>query len=197
MNNQSGRAVFILITLIFFVGVAYLFFEPFLNSNTLNTSTVEQDTQEREEDELGLVSYTSEEMKLSFKYPKEWLVNEKNYDIMITSFPTKFGDNMQPLANEIKLFMSSPNGCHETIDENLKDPACGEMGEVRNEIANKEIENLGDMKFYKYLVRYSNGKEHRFYFLEKGERVIQIDKSPEPSIYDEEFDQIVRSIKFL
>ena len=42
------------------------------------------------------VPYTSKDLKISFQYPKNWHVDEKNYDILIASYSTKIGEGSIP-----------------------------------------------------------------------------------------------------
>lgn len=198
MPNQSGKVVLVLALLLLLLGAAFYFFSPSLKKQEglelMPTYPPQVETAQQTQNK----SYKSKDLNISFSYPQDWFVNEKDFDLMITSFPTKFGENAQPERNQIKFFINEYHGCHETIDENLEDPACGEGGpKVKpNEILSKETEDINGMKFYKYLVKYPDGKQQRFYFLEKGDRVLQIDKDPDPSMLEKEFEEIVKSIKF-
>src|SRR3989338_1119491 len=77
-----------------------------------------------------LQTYTSQALKISFSYPKDWIVNEKDYSILISSYKTRIGENVSPNKEQIKMFIDKFSGCHMTIEENLKDPACGEGGKL-------------------------------------------------------------------
>lgn len=197
MSNQSGKIVLVLILVILLLGAGMYFFLPMLTKRE-SSEQIPGSTEITKSSE-SLKPYSSEDLKVSFKYPGNWFLNEKDFEIMITSFKTTFGENKQPTETQIKTFINEyGGGCHKTIDENLKDPACGEGGpRVKpNEIISKEVKDLNGSKFYKYLVKYPSGESHRFYFLEKGDRILQIDKIPDPSLFDEEFEAIIKSIKF-
>ncbi|MEX2028382.1 MAG: PsbP-related protein [Candidatus Curtissbacteria bacterium] len=146
----------------------------------------------------SLKEYSSKDLKISFNYPKNWYVDEKDYDIMLTSYKTKIGENKQPNADEIKIFIDNFNGCHDTLDENLIDPACGEGGTAvaKNKIISKESRSTPGGTFYKYLVQTPN-QQFTYYLLEKGDRILDIEKHPDPSQYEKEFDELVNSIRFL
>lgn len=211
MPNQSGKIVLVLILLLFILG-AVIYFQRkelvhfFLPGFKKDYSEQVPNYSVQTSDRLNEVSkssdlskkYSSADLKISFSYPGGWFVSDKDFDLMISSFPTKFGANAQPDKDQIKFFINNFNGCHETIDENLKDPACGEGGpNVKpNEIISKETQDINGAKFYKYLIKYPDGKKQTFYFLEKGDRVLQIDKTPDPSVFEKEFDEIIKSIKF-
>lgn len=142
--------------------------------------------------------YTSKDLKISFAYPENWYVDEKDYDIMITSYQTVIGENKSPNPNEIKIFIDNFNGCHKTIEENLIDPACGEGGTKveKNKILSKEMRQANDGTFYKYKVQTPN-TQFTYYLLQKSDKVLQIEKHPDPSQFEKEFEQIVNAIKFL
>lgn len=143
-------------------------------------------------------SYTSEALKISFQYPKDWYFDEKDYSILLTSYKTKIGENKQPLDNEIRLDIDRFSGCHKTIEENLKDPACGEGGQFvkNNQILSKETKKTNHGIFYKYVTKTPNGVILTYFLLESGDKIIQISKKPDPSQYEKEFDQIINSIEF-
>src|SRR3989344_7237517 len=143
----------------------------------------------------NLNNYTSKDLKISFNYPKDWSVDEKDYDIMVTSYKTKIGENKSPAENQIKIFIDNFNGCHKTIEENLIDPACGEGGPTvkKNKILSKEMRETKGDTFYKYVVETPNNK-FTYYLLEKNDKVLQISKQPDPSQFEREFDALVNSI---
>ncbi len=144
------------------------------------------------------VRYVSKDLKISFSYPKNWYMDEKDLSILIASYETRIGQNSQPNASQMKISIDRFSGCHPTIEENLKDPACGEGGpQVKpNEIIFKEMKQISDAIFYKYIVKSSSGNQFTFYLLEKGGKIIQISKRPDPSQYEKEFEEIVSSIRF-
>ena len=145
-----------------------------------------------------LKSYTSQDLKISFEYPQNWYIDEKDLDVMITSYRTRIGENKSPKENEIKIFIDNFNGCHDTIEENLIDPACGQGGSTvkKNKILSKETRQTKGGTFYKYIVESPN-KNFTYYLFEKGDKVLQIEKLPDPSKFEKEFEEIVSAIKFL
>ncbi|OGH48157.1 MAG: hypothetical protein A3A51_03970 [Candidatus Levybacteria bacterium RIFCSPLOWO2_01_FULL_39_10] len=151
--------------------------------------------------QTGTVKYISEDLKISFNYPNRWYVDEKDYDIILASYQTEIGDNSRPNSEQIKIFIDKFNiGCHQDIEKDLMDPACGEGGpEVPlNEIVSKETEDLPGGTFYKYIIKSpTSDEEFTFYLLENGDRILQISKEPDPSAYEEEFEEIIKSIRFL
>ena len=144
------------------------------------------------------IQYLSKDLKISLSYPKGWFIQEKDFNILLASYETRIGQNSRPNTNQIKIFIDNFSGCHPTIEENLKDPACGEGGpEIKpNEIISKEMKETSDATFYKYVVKSPSGNQFTFYLLENGDRVIQISKEPDPSQYEKEFEEIINSIKF-
>ncbi len=196
MPNQSGKVVLVLVLFILLASVGgYLYFSS-VNKDIKTEQTVEETrSTEVTNAEQSDQSYTSGDLKISFKYPNSWVIDDRYFEILIASFDTNLNTNKIPDANEVEIIIHNARGCHETIDENLEDPSCGEA-DGRNVIISKETEDLNGMMFYKYLVKYPSEKEQEFYFLEKGDRILQIDKNPDPFMFEEEFNNIVKSIKF-
>jgi len=142
--------------------------------------------------------HVSTDLEISLEYPRGWYVQEKDFNILLSSYETLIGQNSRPNADQIKIFIDNFSGCHPTIEENLKDPACGEggTGVKPNEIISKEMKKLPGGTFYKYVIGSPSGNQFTFYLLENGDRVLQISKEPDPSQYEKEFEEIVSSIKF-
>lgn len=144
------------------------------------------------------VQHTSKDLKISLFYPKDWHIQEKDFSILLASYETRIGQNSRPNTDQIKIFIDNFSGCHPTIEENLKDPACGEGGpSVRpNEIIVKESRQTQGGTFYKYVIQSPSNAQFTFYLLENGDRVLQISKEPDPSKFEKEFDEIINSIRF-
>lgn len=150
--------------------------------------------------EMGsLKSYSSQDLKIIFNYPKGWFVNEKDFDIMITSYETRIGENKAPTSNEIKIFVGFFSNCFPDYERDLIYPGCGEGGEEsKNTIVSKESREVQAGTFYKYVIRTHSGEDLIYYLLYKDDKnILKIDKSPDPSQFEKEFEEIVNSIKFL
>ncbi len=200
MPNQSGKIVLVLILLLLILGTSYYIFIPNnKKQDYLPSSTIDQGIDLTKKLSVALKKHISQDVKISFDYPQDWMIDDRYNEILIASFETSLNSNQVPSGKEIEIVIHNARGCHKTIDENLKDPSCGELGlnAKSYEILSKVVEEMGNSKYYKYLVKAPNTPEQRFYFLEEGERVVQIDKNPDPSIFDEEFEEIVKSIEFL
>lgn len=146
----------------------------------------------------NLKNYTSQALKISFNYPKEWYLDDRYQRLLITNYVTNLNRDDKPSDEQIELLISYFTGCHKTIEENLIDPACGEGGpEVKkNKILSKEMRETKGGTFYKYIVEFPNEK-FTYYLLEKMDEVIKISKHPDPSQFEKEFEEIVNSIEFL
>lgn len=147
---------------------------------------------------LDSIPYTSQDLNISFNYPKDWHIDDRDMNLLLTNYPSSLNKDLKPTDNQLELFMSSFSGCHPTVEENLKDPGCGEGGpSVKpNEIISKDYRQTAGGIFYKYTVKTPN-TQLTFYLLQNGDRVLQLSKQPDPSEFETEFDQIVDSIKFL
>ncbi len=149
---------------------------------------------------LAADDYLSTDLKITLSYPGEWYIQEKDYSILISSYRTRIGENSRPSNDQAKIFIDNfNNGCHPTIEENLKDPGCGEGGPniKPNEIFSKKVNQTPDGVFYKYITETPNGQRNTYYLLEKGDRILKISKEPDPSDYEKEFEEIINSIKFM
>ncbi len=143
--------------------------------------------------------HVSKDLKISLSYPRGWYVDDRYHSILLTDYKTNQNKNDKPTLNQIEVNIDNFNaGCHTSIEENLKDPACGEGGpQVKpNEIIFKEVKQISDAIYYKYIVKSPSGNQFTFYLLEKGDRVMQISKKPDPSQHEKEFEEIVSSIRF-
>ncbi len=179
-QHKTNYLVLVVLIIVVAVAIKFVYANLFFNKPSSNSE------------------YASRDLGVSLSYPKDWYINEKDLSILLTSYQTRFGQNSQPSESQIKIFIDNFSGCHSTIEENLKDPACGEGGpSVKlNEITLKDSRETGGGTFYKYVVKSPN-KQFVYYLLQNGERVLQISKQPDPSQYEKEFDEIFNSIRFL
>lgn len=125
-------------------------------------------------------------------------MDEKNYSILIASYNTKIGENRVPTFEEIKIFIDSYAGCHNALDENLIDPGCGEGGSAvtKNEIISKETRETPSGTFLRYIIQTPKNKLI-YNFFQKDTKTLQISKSPDPSPFEKEFEDIINSLRFL
>lgn len=174
-----------IIVIILILTAAFLFFQAqwFVKQNSIKT-------------------HVSQDLKISFQYPKDWNIDDRYHTVLLTNYVTSMNRNDHPNSNQIEIMIDRFNvGCHESIEENLKDPACGEGGPTvkPNEIVSKETLQKPGGTFYKYIIKYPSGKQQTFYLLQKTgtDKILQISKEPDPSQFEKEFDEIINSIKFL
>lgn len=143
-------------------------------------------------------TYTSQNLKISFKYPQNWYIEDEHPFLLVSNFKSSLHKNVKLQSNQIEVLISNFNGCHKTIEENLIDPACGEGGltVAKNKIMSKDVRQTPGGTFYKYMVQTPNN-QFTYYLLEKEGRVLQIEKKPDPSQFGKEFEDIVNSIRFI
>lgn len=182
----------ILLVTIVIIGAVLLF-----KSNLIQPQTYQQ-TQNPSPitNNADLLDYTSKDLKISFKYPKDWYVDEKDYNIIITSFKTKIGEGKAPSEGQIKIVVDNYSGCFPTLEEDLINPACGQ-GKVKNKIFSKETKQTSGGEFLKYTLDSYDENQRVQYFFQKGDKILDIEKHPDPSQFEKEFEQIVNAIKFL
>lgn len=196
MNKTAQGNILIALILVFVVALVALIL---YKNSSKSLHPLPQNAQTTNPSTSKTKEYTSNSLKILFKYPKDWFVEEKDRSIMITNYPTKIGENKQPDENQLKLFLDEFSGCFESIEENLIDPACGEGGQTapKNKILSKEMHQAKGGTFYKYVINTPKGNQFIYYLLENGKNVLKIEKHPDPSQYEKEFEEIINSIEFL
>jgi len=194
-NKKSARTI----TIALIVGVFLIFILAAFKQKPQDLS--QQYSNQPQIQNTNFKTHTSQDLKISFQYPKEWYVNEKDRNILIASYYTRIGQNIVPKENQIKMFIDEFSGCHPSIEENLKDPACGEggMSVQQNKILSKNTSQKTGGTFYTYIVLSPDGKQYIYYLLQKNnsDTILQISKQPDPSQFDKEFEDIINSVKFL
>lgn len=163
------------------------------------TPTVQPSEQKEITEDEQLKSYKSRDLKISFRYSKEWFLDEQYPMILLTNYKTNLNRDDKPNNDQIEILLSNFSGCFSSIEENLIDPACGEGGLAvkKNEILSKETKQTSGGTFYKYLIATPKGNRLTYYLLEKDGRVLQLSKQPDPSQFEKEFEEIIDSIEFL
>ncbi len=159
--------------------------------NTLNRQIITQTPQFK--------THTSENLKISFQYSSDWYIYDKNYDIFITSYPTTHRDGKKPTSHQIEIFIREGPVCGRMdLDQIIIIGGCYSEGKfVPHKIKSKEVKNLSSGIFYKYIRERFDTQDQTVYFLQNGDRILQISKEPDPSQFEKEFDEIINSITFL
>lgn len=142
-------------------------------------------------------THTSLDLKIYFQYPNGWYVDEKNGNVLITSYRTFIGEGKKAAANQVRLNITRAILCQKTLDEDVLLGGCGEGKNTKNEILSKDIEKVPSGSFITYKIKYPNGQLDTFYYLQHDDTILQISKQPDPSNFEKEFEDIVNSIRFL
>ncbi len=142
-------------------------------------------------------TYVSNDLKISFQYPKEWSIDDRYNIILLTNYETDLNRNDSPNDDQIELTINNANLCQKTIDEEIIKGGCGEANIVPTEILNKQQMNLTSGIFYIYTIKNPQGKQQIWYYLQSKDRILQISKEPDPSQFEKEFNEIINSITFL
>lgn len=143
-------------------------------------------------------TYTSKVLGISFSYPKEWYVTDIGYRAIITNYSFTTSIDYRPNNNELEIQISEYSLCQATLDQDIVFWGCGEGEQVANVILEKKTKELSDgILFSDYLIFYPQSNiRQRQYYLQKGDRILQIDKAPDPSRFEKEFEEIINSIVF-
>ena len=149
----------------------------------------------------NLITYTNQDLKISFQYLREWYVDDRYRKILLTNYETNLNRDDKPSNNQIEILVDEFSGCHPDIEENLKDPACGEGGPSvqLNKILSKDVSQKKGGTFYTYVILSPDGREYTYYLLQKNnsDTILQISKQPDSSQFEREFENIINSITFL
>lgn len=140
--------------------------------------------------------YTSQALKISFEYPKDWYVDDRYQMVLLTNYQTDLNRNDKPKEDQIKILISNFSNCFPTLEGDLVNPACGQ-GKIKNTIISKEVRQTSGGEFIKYMLDSVDETQRVQYFFRKEETILDIEKNPDPSQFEKEFDQIVSSIDFL
>lgn len=190
MKQSVPKSTFLLILLI----TAILGFLVFLKINSSKVPI--SNTPSTKNQDANVNTYTSKDLKISFKYQKNWYLDEKGRSVLITSYATNIGDNKLPSINQIKIDIDPIALCQQSIEENLIHGGCGENQKVTNKILNEENKLSPDINRYKFTLEFPDKSKKTLYYVEKNNKFIQISKTPDPSQFEKEFEDLVNSIRF-
>lgn len=142
-------------------------------------------------------THTSQDLKISFQYPKLWYIDDRYHIILLTNFRTNQNQNDSPNSNQIEVTINNANLCQKTIDEEIIKGGCGEANGASTKILEKHMQELASGVFYVYKIKDPQEKQQIWYYLQNGDRILQISKEPDPSQFEKEFMNIINSITFL
>ncbi|MEK7534725.1 MAG: PsbP-related protein [Patescibacteria group bacterium] len=195
MKNKENKKLLKIIIITVIVGVFILFVlvslgkkpQP-ITQQYLNQPRIQNDQ---------LKTHISQDLKISFQYPKDWYVDDRYRSILLTNYVTNLNRDDHPNLNQIEIIIDETSLCQDSIEKNLIYGGCGENQKILNKILNKQTQNLSAGIFSKYTVQYPNNSQNTIYYLQKDDQVLQISKQPDPSRFEKEFEELVNSIEFL
>lgn len=193
-HRGNVLVIVLIVSILVFAGIAYLRFLK--NSSITNEKTQPVNIASPSPNNQKLKSYTSQNLKISFKYPKDWYVEDEYPSILISNFKSSLHKNFDLKKDQIEILVNNLSKCFPTLEEDLIKPACGQ-GAVENKIISKEVIKAPGGEFLKYKLDSPDEYQRIQYFFQKGEKILQIEKHPDPSQFEKEFEEIVASIEFL
>jgi hypothetical protein len=98
-------------------------------------------------------------------------------------------------SNLIEITLDEFANCVTTLEEDLINPACGQ-GKIKNKIILKKIHQVSGGEFLKYILDSNDENQRIQYFFQKDTKILQISKTPDPSRFEKEFEDLVNSIRF-
>ena len=186
--KQQGHILIILIILLTIIVGIFIYSKS--NQPSIQPEKISQPTVS------ALKNYTSQSLKISFKYPKDWYMDDRYQKVLISNYQTSLNQNNQPKGNEIAVTIKHASLCQKTLDEDVLLGGCGEGQNSKNEILSKDTKNVSSGSFIIYKIKYPTGQKDTFYYLEKGNQILQISKQPYPSQFEKEFEDLINSIEF-
>ncbi len=186
-QKKQNNIFLLLIAVVIIVIGSFVFLKTTRISNS--TLTIKQEKLTHQ--------YTSNAINISFQYPQGWYVDEKNKKTVVTSYSSQIGDGIEPTERELRITIITASLCQPTLDEDVLKGGCGEEMHSRNTILSKSTKEYSGGTFITYAIQYSTGEKDTFYYLQKGDRILQISKQPDPSQFENEFEKIISSIEFL
>lgn len=199
MKKKENKKSLGLIIIAFIVGVFILFVLISLGKNS--QPLTQQYLNQPQIQNSKFKTHTSQDLKISFQYPEGWYVDDRYFMILLANYETNLNRDDKPSSNQIEILVDEFSGCHLDIEENLKDPACGEGGPSvqMNKIFSKDVSHKKGGTFYTYVVLSPDGKKLTYYLLQKNNSgtILQISKQPDPSQFEKQFEELVNSIRFL
>lgn len=142
--------------------------------------------------------YTSKDLSLKFSYPAAWYIKDLGYRVIITNYKFVSSTDYRPNNNEVEIQISNYQLCQGTLDQDVVFWGCGEEERVANQILEKATKELDSGILSNYLIFYPQSNiRQRQYYLQKGDRILQIDRAPDSSRFEKEFEKIINTIIFL
>lgn len=148
--------------------------------------------------ENNLTKYVSEDLNIKLDYPSSFFIKDLGYRILITNYELIKNINYRPRQDEIEIQISIHNNCKISLDEEMRIGNCFAEGNfIPNEILSKQVKELTYTTLFIYTIKQPSSPQRTRYILKSGDKMIEISKSPDPSLFENEFEEIISSITFL
>lgn len=195
LARKGNILIVVAIAALITIGAA-LYFKANTNTSTSPKEQYSESPRPKETINNNFKSYTSQALKISFKYPSDWFIDDRYQMVLLANYQTNLNRDDRPKDNQIEILINNFSNCFPTLEEDLIDPACGQ-GKVKNKIISKDVKQTSGGHFLKYTLDSYDENQRIQYFFQKGEKILDIEKQPDPSQFEKEFDEIVNSIRFL
>ncbi|OGE02678.1 hypothetical protein A3G16_01730 [Candidatus Curtissbacteria bacterium RIFCSPLOWO2_12_FULL_41_16] len=199
MNKKGNTSIILIIIAVLTIGILFYFKinkGTFMQLKQNPVPTVQPSEQKKIIREDQLKSYTSQDLKISFRYQNGWYIEEEYPFVLISNFESSLHRNIDLQNNQVEIMIKEFSGCFQTLEEDLIDPACGQ-GKVKNKIISKDVRQTPGGEFLKYTLESYDENQRTQYFFRKGDKILDIEKHPDPSQFEKEFEDLVNSIQFL
>lgn len=191
-KNKSLVIVIVIFVILFFLGVVL---GGLMNNGKSNlTSSGKQiDTKIREYN-----FHESNDLKISFRAPIDWIVDGRYGMLLLANYNTNLNKKSKMGLNNIEINIYKDSLCKVNLDEQVRLGGCFiENNWLPTEILNEQVNEISSGTLYKYLIKHPQNEKQIIYYLKNGNRILKISKKPDFSRFENEFMDIISSIKFL
>lgn len=188
ISNKTIIAIIVVVMSIF------IFFNAITNNNSSRTKIDESINNQIKSEK----THISRDLRIKFKYPKDWFIDDRYGMILLANYKTDLNKKSIKKLGNVVINIFNEELCDMSMDEQVRIGGCYAEGNWRpTEIIDKQISELSSGGFYKYTIKHPQGEKQIIYYLQNGNKMLKISKEPDPSEFDQEFEDIIRSIQFL
>ncbi|MEX2028380.1 MAG: PsbP-related protein [Candidatus Curtissbacteria bacterium] len=193
-SAQTGNIlIFLLIGVALVLGIVFLLQKkPILTPKTESTSSSSVKVDD-------LKSYTSEKLKLSFSYPKNWIISElSDRSIVVADKELSLDPNAKMNDKQIKITITtSPTLAGQSFETSLK--YLDEREKGKNNIVSEDKIDIGNKRGIRRMVQPLVGSDLNKYiliFIQNNNSLYSLSATPADSSLMPVFDQMLQTFKF-
>lgn len=187
-SNKKVTMVFIALSILVFLSL-FLFYINF-NQQKRNQFALH--------DKPNNINYMNKGLGITLRYPANWFIDDRYGMILLANYKTDLNKKSINKLGNIIINFYNEEVCDMSLDEQIQLGGCYTEGDwAPTEIIDKQTKILTSGTLLKYAIKHPQSGKQTIFYLQKGDRILKISKSPDNSVFDEEFEEIINSIKFL